>query len=198
MADFEEAIKNLYKLHSKKQKDTKGTKNKFDSKENFRGKKGFSDSGIPLTAKTQSKQKANKDRYAGRKGSYHFSPLKRINDAAAELGRKYRYKNPEHVRIVTEAVEIAKNKIENEKKATTTKLADDARSKRSYNAPAYVPDTSFKTNKNYDYYDDFGGKGVEDGSVEISQRAIDRITSKEEPQFKNKIAESIWRLKNKK
>ncbi len=43
-------------------------------------------------------------------------------------------------------------------------------------------------------YDD----GPEPGTVEISQSAIDRISSQDEPRFKNKIEESIYRLKNKK
>ena len=192
MADFEEAIKNLYKLHSKKQKDTKGTKNKFDSKENFRGKKGFSDSGIPLTAKTQSKQKANKDRYAGRKGSYHFSPLKRINDAAAELGKKYRYKNPEHVAIVREAVEIAKDKIENGKKLKTKTLSDDQRSNRHWNRPTYSPDmsTGERARRFTNPYESI--EDQDDGSVEVMPTRTERKV-----EYKNKVWEEVARLRKK-
>jgi len=61
-----------------------------------------------------------------------------------------------------------------------------------------VPDfSSPPAPRNYNYYDGHDD-GPEPGTVEIDQRAIDRISSNEEPQFRNKIEEDIWRLKNKK
>ena len=61
-----------------------------------------------------------------------------------------------------------------------------------------IPDfSSPPAPRNYNYYDGHD-EGPEPGTVEISQSAIDRISSQDEPRFKNKIEESIYRLKNKK
>ena len=67
--------------------------------------KGFSDSGIPLTDAAAKKQQKNKSSYNSRKGNYHFSKLRVINDARAEVSRKYRMTNPEHAELVKKITE---------------------------------------------------------------------------------------------
>ncbi len=111
--DWKQQLAELYKKMSKDQKDKKGTTTTKDQLFNYKNKKGFSDAGIPITEKAVRDKQRNRSNYLGhQKSRYHFSRLRQINDARYELGRKYRYKNPEHVRIVERAVQIAKEEIE--------------------------------------------------------------------------------------
>jgi hypothetical protein len=50
--------------------------------------KGFSDSGVPLTEKAAKQQQRNKLTYNARKGQYHFSRLRVINDAESRSSQK--------------------------------------------------------------------------------------------------------------
>jgi len=177
--DWKDQLATLYKAHSKKQKDTKGLKSKFETQVNFKGRQGFSDSGVALTAKTLTTQKANRDRYANRKGRYHFTPLKRINDAAAELGKKYRSENPEHVKIVKEAVKIAQEKIENiSNLVTTPKIKHTGYKQDRGYAPTPI--------RSYNYY----GYDADNDSIEVTPAPIERKTT-----YKNKVWEEVARLK---
>ena len=186
MNNWKAQLADLYKQHSKQQKDTKGTKSQGDTVINYKGRAGYNDAGIPIGAAARKKSELNKKRYAGRKGSYHFSPLKQINDAAAELGKKYRYKNPEHVNIVKEAVEIAKERIENKNKQVTQRRADNELSKRSWsssNSFAPIP------RRNYNYY---GSPSDDDGSIEVVPARTERKV-----EYKNKVWEEVARLRKK-
>ena len=51
MNDWKAKLAELYKGYSTQQKNKKGETHKGDSLENFRGKKGFNDTGIPLSPK---------------------------------------------------------------------------------------------------------------------------------------------------
>ena len=74
MNDWKAQLAQLYKGLSTQQKNTKGEVNKFDRASNFRGKKGFNDTGIPLTPKAVKKQRKNR---AGYRYPMH---LQRINE----------------------------------------------------------------------------------------------------------------------
>jgi len=188
MADWKKQLAEMYGKLSEQQRNTKGSKGRGDTITNFKGKLGYNDAGIPISEKTRREKELNRKRYAGRKGQYHFSHLKRINDAAAELGRKYRYKNPEHVKIVTEAVELAKDKIEDQKKEKTKAFADAARSKRNldYRVNTFAP---VVRKQHYNYYE---VGTIDDGSVEVEPTPIEK-----EVKYKNKIWEEVARLKKK-
>ena len=91
------------------QKNKKTPKNKHDLKENFRGRKGFNDTGIALTPKTIKEQRKNKLNY--NKTRYVGSRLNIINDARAEAARKRRLDNPKHKKRTDAIIEIADERI---------------------------------------------------------------------------------------
>jgi len=63
MSDFEDKIGALYNQFATQQKNTKGTKSRADTIENFRGKKGYNDTGIALSSKAIVKQRNNRAGY---------------------------------------------------------------------------------------------------------------------------------------
>ena len=74
MSDFEDKIGALYNQFATQQKNTKGTKSRADTIENFRGKKGYNDTGIALSSKTIVKQRNSR-------AGYHYPQhLQNINE----------------------------------------------------------------------------------------------------------------------
>ncbi len=62
--DWKDQLSELYKRHSKNKKDKKpGAAAAKDNLENFRGRKGFNDTGIPLTERAAKQQRRNKLSY---------------------------------------------------------------------------------------------------------------------------------------
>ena len=74
MKDWKDHLAELYKGYSTQQKNKKGETHKGDTIENFRGKKGFNDVGIPLSPKAAKKQQRNRSNYR------YPMHLQRIND----------------------------------------------------------------------------------------------------------------------
>ena len=74
MKDWKDHLAELYKGYSTQQKNKKGETHKGDTIENFRGKKGFNDTGIPLSPKAAKKQQRNRSNYR------YPMHLQRIND----------------------------------------------------------------------------------------------------------------------
>ena len=56
MADWKDKLSELYKVHRDQQKNTKGIKSKFETVVGHKNKKGFSDTGVPITAKAARSQ----------------------------------------------------------------------------------------------------------------------------------------------
>ncbi len=85
MSDFEDKIGTLYKQFATQQKNTKGTKSRADTIENFRGKKGYNDTGIALSSKAIVKQQNNR---AGYNYPQHLQNIneRRRKDAMARHG----------------------------------------------------------------------------------------------------------------
>ena len=78
MNNWKAQLADLYKQHSKQQKDTKGTKSQGDTVVNYKGRAGYNDAGIPIGAAARKKSDLNKKRYAGRKAviiSRHLNKL---------------------------------------------------------------------------------------------------------------------------
>ena len=74
MREFNNKLSELYKSLATSQKNTKGDPHKGDSIENFRGKKGVSDVGIPLSPKAAKRKQTNR-------AGYHYPQhLKNINE----------------------------------------------------------------------------------------------------------------------
>jgi len=72
--DWRKNLKTLADRLREQQKNKKGISHKGDSLENFRGKKGFNDTGIPLSPKAARKQQHNRSSYS------YPRHLQRINE----------------------------------------------------------------------------------------------------------------------
>jgi len=119
MSDWKEQLQQAYQHISKIKKDTKPSdKTAKDNLENFRGKKGFNDSGIPLTERANKKLQKNRLNY--KKYNYSGSRLQFINDARAEAARKHRMGSPQHSERVNKILEIADREIQKLESGKTT------------------------------------------------------------------------------
>ena len=187
--DWQEQLAEVYKVVSDRQKNIKREPSKFDDVVGRKGMKGFSDSGIPLTDKAAKQQQRNKASYNSRRGQYHFSRLRVINDARAEASRKYRMTNPEHAALVEKIANKTYEELQKQKEEVVEKI------KKEEQRPVYRPldDEDFNrpiTRRTFNYYDPI----KVDDTIEVIP-ARDNVS---EPRFKNKIDEAIYRLKNKK
>ena len=195
MADWKDKLSELYKVHRDQQKNTKGIKSKFETVVGHKNKKGFSDTGVALTGKAARSQIKNKDTYKSRgRGRYNGSRLQVINDARAEAARSYRMRKHDHRSnvkgLVDKFFDSLTNKkdeivdeVSNTKAPVSRRPLSDAKLELQFKSPR-----PFR--QKYYYYG-----SPEDDTVEVP---ITRSEELGEPRFKNKIEESIWRLKNKK
>ena len=94
-ADWKDQVKHLYKNLQQDQKNKKGFQSKFDSVVGYKNKKGFNDTGIPLTARAAKQLQKNKAAYRGR---YVGTTLQQINEerAAAANERWKDLRAPKH------------------------------------------------------------------------------------------------------
>jgi len=179
MNDLKKQLKEAYAVLQQRQKNKKGVTEKFDTIGNFKGKKGVNDAGIPLTQKTIKKQQRN-----------------RLN---------YHYRYPAHLKAINDAKHKAALKrwgLENKKPIVNVPAA---RRSNTFHPPHYRAENSFtptfqKRKKLYIYYDNNFGN-YDDGSVELDPNTVDAACSSvihQELEFKNKVEEEIYRLKNKK
>ena len=188
MTDWKDDLKVAAARIREQQKNKKRERSKFDDQENFRGKKGFNDTGIAITEKSIKQQRKNKSNY--NKTRYEGSRLNFINDARAEAARQRRLDNPEHKKRIDTMFKIADERIESDDKQQRYQVSLQRMQSRS-------SDTSFRYMKPRGY----GTEATDDGSVEIDPYAVDAASSSvinQDPQFNNKVDESIYRLKNKK
>jgi len=190
MADWKEQLSELYQKHSKNKKDTKPSiKTDKDKLENFRGRKGFNDTGIPLTERAAKQQRKNKLSY--KKYNYAGSRLNFINDARAEAARKHRMDSPQHRQRVDKIIEIADRELKQEE----AKKEYQRRVNRSWDS------TRFSSGSENIKYGGYGYSEPPDNSIEFTDydlAAAGKSVIKQDPVFKNKIEEEIWRLKNNK
>lgn len=85
MADWKDQLRDVYSKIQKDQKDKKGIKNKFDDVVGYKNKKGFNDTGIPLTPRAAKNLRKNKASYRYR---YEGSTLQQINEERAADAKK--------------------------------------------------------------------------------------------------------------
>jgi len=194
MIDWKDQLKEVATVLREQQKNKKSSKSKFDSLENFRGKKGFNDTGIALTEKTIKQQQKNKAGYRSR--NYEFSRLKIINDQRAADAKTKRMTDPKTKRQVDTLYKIADERIEEEdKNLQQQRRVDSFRyNKKLHHASMHL------TGKPYsEIYRP--GFNTEDVAAEFTANELDAACSSvihQEPEFKNKVEEEIYRLKNKK
>ena len=188
MTDWKENLKTIAEELRLQQKNKKKARSKFDDQENFKGRKGFNDTGIAITEKTIKQQRKNKSNY--NKTRYEGSRLNFINDARAEAARQRRLDNPEHKKRIDTMFKIADERIESDDKQQRYQVDLHRMQSRS-------SDTSFRYMKPRGY----GTEATDDGSVELDRsdwESATRSVINQEPVFRNKIEENIWRLKNNK
>jgi hypothetical protein len=110
-----------------------------------------------------------------------------INDARAEVSRKYRMTNPEHAELVKKITEKVYEESEKQKTEVIKKVSEQTTPKRFRYTP--LEDLKFSSpvpKRNYNYYDPI----VRDDTIEVTPANDVR-----EPVFKNKIDEAIYKLK---
>ena len=188
MTDWKDDLKVAAARIREQQKNKKRERSRFEDMENFRGRKGFNDTGIPLTERAVKQQRKNKLSY--KKNNYAGSRLNFINDARAEAARQRRLDNPEHKKRIDTMFKIADERIESDDKQQQYQVSLQRMQSRS-------SDTSFRYMKPRGY----GADAADDGSVELDRsdwESATRSVINQEPVFRNKIEENIWRLKNKK
>ena len=195
MNNWKEQLKEVAAVMRKNQKDKKTNKSKLDSMKNFRGRKGFNDTRIALTEKTIKQQRNNKSNYRSR--NYEFSRLKIINEQRAADAKARRMSDPKTKRQVDTIYKIADERIEEEDK----NLQQQRRVDSFRHDPSFRSESMHLTGKPYSEIYRKGFNDIEDGSVEFTANELDAAGSSvinQEPRFKNKVEEEIWRLKNRK
>ena len=194
MNNWKEQLKEVAAVMRKNQKDKKTNKSKLDSMKNFRGRKGFNDTGIALTEKTIKQQRNNKSNYRSR--NYEFSRLKIINDQRAADAKAKRMSDPKTKRQVDTIYKIADERIEEEDK----NLQQQRRVDSFRHDPSFRSESMHLTGKPYSeiYRPGYNSENV---AAEFTASELDTACSSvihQEPEFNNKVEEEIYRLKNKK
>ena len=169
MNDWKAQLAEIYKGYSTQQKNKKGVTDKFDKPEhaNFRGKKGFNDTGIPLTQAAAKKQQRNKSNY-----SYPMH-LQIINER--------RQKNAMHRHGITDL----NDPFNNNKKPSSQQPAERKNYSSSWRAPM-AP--AAPREKLYAYY----GESSEPAPEKITY-VYD--VPKQEPAYKAKVIKADGKLK---
>ena len=91
MTDWKTDLKILADKLRTEQKNKKGFQSKFQTVVGWKGKLGFNDTGVPLTAKAAKSLERNRAAYTGRRSrrtNYEGSTLQQINEERAEAARE--------------------------------------------------------------------------------------------------------------
>ena len=91
MTDWKNDLKILADKLRTEQKNKKGFQSKFQTVVGWKGKLGFNDTGVPLTAKAAKSLERNRAAYTGRRSrrtNYEGSTLQQINEERAEAARE--------------------------------------------------------------------------------------------------------------
>ena len=91
MADWKNDLKILADKLRTEQKNKKGFQSKFQHVVGYKGKLGFNDTGVPLTAKAAKSLERNRAAYTGRRSrrtNYEGSTLQQINEERAAAAKE--------------------------------------------------------------------------------------------------------------
>ena len=179
--DWRVNLKTLADRLREQQKNKKGVSHKGDSLENFRGKKGFNDTGIPLSPKAAKKQQHNRSSYS------YPKHLQRINE---------RRKKDAEDRCGIKPVPAAGSSFKERHSNTSSRWIPPTRT--------YDDAPPAKTSNNhYEYY---SGNYKDDASERVTYTApyeppepaykAKVITSNGKLKFKNKLEEAIYNHPN--
>ena len=193
MADWKDQLRGIYTELQKDQKNKKGIKNKFDDVVGYKNKKGFNDTGIPLTPRAAKNLRKNKASYRYR---YEGSTLQQINEERAAAAKK-RWAH-------------LKSDPGYSKDTSTHRSKDYSVSEMKWRSSA----TSDRDNAWSGQHRKFVGYGYSDPPPEEESVTVEYIVpyEKKEPEYKTKVStdhngnmkfrskvdESIWNLKNNK
>ena len=172
MKDWKDHLAELYKGYSTQQKNKKGVTHKGDTIENFRGKKGFNDVGIPLSPKAAKRQQHNRSSYS------YPAALRRKNEQ--------RKKDAEERWGIKKDVPAASSaKYADRHSNTSSRWIPPARTHRMQ-----VDDTPAKTRKiHYEYY---SGSYGDDEPERVTYIAP---PEPKEPAYKAKVIKADGKIK---
>ena len=186
MADWKDQLKEVYRNLQQDQKNKKGFQSKFDKVVGYKNKKGFNDTGIPLTGKAARSLRKNKAAY---RSSYVGSTLQQINEERAAEGKerwKHLRAGPRH------STDTGQNRTKDF--SVSQMIWRNSATSRGDRSDGWSDQPS--TIKCYGY----GDAPTDDGSVEIDvsyykeKSVIDTHPNFDENKFP-KVAEAIWKAR---
>ena len=179
--DWKDQLKHVYKNLQQDQKNKKGLQSKFDKVVGYKNKKGFNDTGIPLTAKAAKSLSKNKAAYRGR---YVGTTLQQINDERAAAARdRWKHLKTDH----------STDKARNKNKYSVSEMIWRSSAQRDRKDGGSNQRSTFQ---GYGY----GDTPVDDGSVEIDlgsyrEKPVQVVLPNIDENKFPKVAEAIWNAK---
>ncbi len=191
MTDWKTDLRTLADKLRADQKNKKGFQSKFQHVVGYKGKLGFNDTGVPLTAKAAKSLERNRAAYTGRRSrrtNYEGSTLQQINEErAAAAKERWKHLKP--------ASRHSSDKAPTKKEYSSSELIwRSSITSRSDRSDGWSNQRS--TFKGYGY----GDTPAEDNSVEIDlsyykeKSVIETHPNFDESKFP-KVAEAIWNAK---
>ena len=191
MADWKTDLRTLADKLRADQKNKKGFQSKFQHVVGYKGKLGFNDTGVPLTAKAAKSLERNRAAYTGRRSrrtNYEGSTLQQINEERAAAGKE-RWKH------LKPASRHSTEKAPTKKGYTSAELMwRSSITSRSDRSDGWSNQRS--TFKGYGY----GDTPAEDNSVEIDlssyrEKPVQAVIPNFDESKFPKVAEAIWNAK---
>jgi len=184
MTKWKNDLKILADQLRQQQKNKKGFQSKFDKVVGYKNKKGFNDTGIPLTAKAAKSLRKNKAAYKSR---YVGTTLQQINEErAAAAKERWKHLKP--------GSRHSSDKAPTKKEYSTRELMwRNSATERGDRSDGFSKKSTFP---GYGY----GDAPTDDGSVEIDvsyykeKSVIDTHPNFDENKFP-KVAEAIWKAR---
>ena len=191
MTDWKNDLRTLADKLRADQKNKKGFQSKFQHVVGYKGKLGFNDTGVPLTAKAAKSLERNRAAYTGRRSrrtNYEGSTLQQINEERAAAAKdRWKHLKP--------AFRHSSDKAPTKKEYSSSELMwRSSITSRSDRSDGWSNQRS--TFKGYGY----GDTPAEDNSVEIDlsyykeKSVIETHPNFDESKFP-KVAEAIWNAK---
>ena len=184
-ADWKDQLKHVYKNLQQDQKNKKRFQSKFDKTVGYKNKKGFNDTGIPLTSRAAKSLQKNRASY--RRTRYEGTTLQQINEERAAAARD-RWKD------VGAGSRHTIDKAPTKKEYSSSELMwRNSATERGDRSDGFSEKSTFP---GYGY----GDAPTDDGSVEIDvsyykeKSVIDTHPNFDENKFP-KVAEAIWKAR---
>ena len=184
MTNWKNDVKILADQLRQQQKNKKGFQSKFDKVVGYKNKKGFNDTGIPLTARAAKQLQKNKAAY---RGKYVGTRLQQINEErAAAAKERWKHLKP--------GSRHSSDKAPTKKEYSSSELMwRNSATERGDRSDGFSEKSTFP---GYGY----GDAPTDDGSVEIDvsyykeKSVIDTHPNFDENKFP-KVAEAIWKAR---